>query len=209
MKFDAFLQQFVSLSVIDLPMILQISGESRQKTLQQLHQWVKRGLLLHLRRGMYTFADVYRKARLSPFFLANELMRPSYLSTRSALSYYDLIPEMVVQQTSVTTRITKTFQNSFGVFRYSFLKKDFFWGYKLVDMEGTSIKIAEPEKALLDFFHLAKGEWTEARLIEMRFQSLEQLKWRKLGKYANRWGSPRLLRITKTMEALYERGVIG
>lgn len=208
MKFDTFLKKFVSVPLLDLPMILQISDESRRKILQQLHQWVKKGLLIHLRRGMYVFADSYRKTEFSPFFLANELMRPSYLSTYSAFHHYGLIPEMVVQYTSVTTRITRIFQNSFGVFRYSSLKKDFFWGYKLLELDGSAIKIAEPEKALLDFFHLAKGEWTEARLIEMRFQNCDQLDWKKVTHYANRWGSPRLKKITKKLEELYERRVI-
>lgn len=209
MRFDAFLQQFSAVPLIDLPMILQISGESRAKTLQQLHLWARKGLVLRLRRGIYMLAEVYRKTEPSPYFLANELLRPSYVSTFSAFQQYGLIPEMVVQYTSVTTRTTRTFQNAFGVFRYSALKTDFFWGYRTMTLDGTAVKMAEPEKALLDFFHLTKGAWTEARLMEMRFQSLAQIDWKTLAQYVDRWGSPRLARITQQLRGLYERGIIG
>lgn len=209
MKFDDFLRHFSPLSLIDLSTISNISGESRKKILAQLHQWVKRDFLIHLRRGLYTFSDRYRKIPLSPYRLANEMLRPSYLSSFSALAYYSLIPEMVVEYTSVTTRVTRRFQNHFGTFSYSSLRREFFWGYTLLEIDQNSIKIAEPEKALLDFFHLNKKKWTRARLQEMRFQNFEQLNWKKMARYAKRWGSPRLKQVTRDLKEMHERGTLS
>ena len=55
-------------------------------------------------RGMYTFADRYRRVPVSPAALANALYSPSYVSGLWALGFYGLIPEGVSSYTSVTTR---------------------------------------------------------------------------------------------------------
>jgi hypothetical protein len=111
-----------------------------------------------------------------------------------ALSYYGLIPEKVVVYTSVTTRVTRRFTNRFGEFRYSKVKREYFRGLASLEIDGCGTWIAEPEKALLDFWYLSPGEWTRDRLFEMRFQNHEVVDPRKLLHHAEQWRSPRLLR---------------
>lgn len=194
MKLDQLFHIAGNLPWFDLPLLTQMTGEPKRQLTTQLSQWVRKGKVLPLRRGLYTLANHYRKIPLYPEHLANELLKPSYLSSHWALSYYDLIPEKVVTFTSVTTRITRKFQNDFGQFSYSSLKTDFFWGFLPVLLNEQPVWIAEPEKALLDIWHLDDGEWSENRLIEMRFQNTEQLDFKKLDHDAEKWASPRLQR---------------
>ena len=168
----------------------------------QLHRWVKAGKVLALRRGLYTLADPYRRVSLSPLKVANELCRPSYLSGIWALGFYGLIPEKIILFSSATTRVTRSFQNPFGTFRYSSLKKEFFWGFSARTIQGSEIWIANPEKALLDFWHLSHGEWTQDRLSEMRFQHGDNLDMDKLSEFTRRWGTPRLSRATSRYQEL-------
>ena len=107
---------------------------------------------------------------LTPSFLANQLYRPSYLSGLWALGYHDMIPERVVWLTSVTPRVPRRFENPFGIFDYRSIKQEAFFGYGKVQHGGQEILVARPEKALLDHWHLTAGEWTTARLSEMRYQ---------------------------------------
>lgn len=204
MKLDQLLHIAGELPWFDLPLLTQLTGEPKRQLTTQLSQWVRKGKVQSLRRGLYSLANPYRKVPLSTLRVANELMKPSYLTSHWALSYYGLIPEKVVAFTSVTTRTTRTFQNDLGRFSYSSLKKDFFWGFLPVLSDGATVWIAEPEKALLDLWHLYHGDWSEARLIEMRFQNTGQLDFKKLRQYAEKWGSPRLRRIvalfTKTSQ---------
>lgn len=202
MKYDQLIQAVGQLPWFDLPLLTQLSGEPKRQLTTQLHQWTLSGKLLSLRRGLYTLADAYRKARLSSLQLANEMIKPSYLTGLWALSYYGLIPEKVTAFTSVTTRVTREFQNAFGTFAYSSLKTDYFWGFVSVPIEGTQVWIAEPEKAVLDYWHLQRGEWTDARLMEMRFQNTEQLDFEKLDRYAEKWASPRLRLFTERFKKL-------
>jgi hypothetical protein len=147
-----------------------------------------------------------------PARLANQLYRPSYLSGLWALGYYDMIPERVVWLTSVTPRVPRRFENSFGIFEYRSIKQAAFFGYVTVPSGDRSIVIAEPEKALLDHWHLTPGEWTQERLEEMRYQHCQQVDKEKLQAYADRFRSPRLCRAVGrwlTVTAEDEKGTVA
>jgi predicted transcriptional regulator of viral defense system len=158
---------------------------------------MKQGKIIGLRRGLYTLAEIYRRAPLTAPSLAREIFRPSYLSGLWALGYYDLIPERVVRLTSVTSRPPRCFENSYGIFDYRNIKRDGFFGYQTASFGGSSIIVAEPEKALLDHWHLSPGEWTTDRLTEMRYQSSAPISPDRLRDYAARFRSPRLDRAAR------------
>lgn len=121
----------------------------------QLSLWVKKGYLLKLRNGLYVFAR--EMERLKKEEVACVLYEPAYISLESALSHYGFIPEMVYATVSVTARINRTFDNCFGRFIYRHVKRALFWGYKTVHTESGFYLLAEPEKALLDYFYLNLG----------------------------------------------------
>ena len=117
-------------------------------------RWVKKGYLIKLRNEYYAFAE----CKQTPDFqllVANKIYNPSYVSLHSVLSFYGMIPEMVVQTTSVTTLKTVRFTNDFGEFSYNNVKESLFFGYesKLLD-DRHSVLFATPEKALLDLLYL-------------------------------------------------------
>lgn len=194
MKFDDFVSMLPDLPFFDLAMIVQLSGEPREKVRTQLYRWRKDGKILSLRRGMYALADRYRRRRVHPAELANQLYRPSYLSGLWALGFYGLIPEMVVTHTSITTRVPRRFCNVFGTFRYFNIKRSGFFGYGTVEMQERKVLLADPEKALLDLWHLERGEWTPERMAAMRFQNTDLVNNDRLAQYVTRFKSPRLFR---------------
>ena len=67
-----------------------------------LTRWCGRGLLLKLRNQYYAFPEYLQMPDFSRY-VANRIYSPSYISLHSALSFYGMIPEEVVQLTSVTT----------------------------------------------------------------------------------------------------------
>lgn len=194
MKFSELLTQVGAMNSFDLPLLVQLSKAPRRQILVQLSQWVKKGRLVRLRRGHYAVAAPYRQVAHSVLQLAYELYRPSYLSVEWALSYYGIIPEKTVIYTNITTRVPRTFRNALGIFVYSHIKRDFFWGYRVYPIDDIPVWVAEPEKALLDYWHLHAGEWSVARLTELRLQNLDGVNLRALQAYAKKWGSPRLIR---------------
>lgn len=192
MKYDNLVNILGMQGWFDLSTIVQLSGERRDSLRIQLYRWCKSGKLLPLRRGMYAFPDRYSGRKINPAELANKLYTPSYLSSYWALGYYGMIPEHVSLFTSISSRVPRTFDNYFGVFRYRNIKLSAFFGYKSINIDGVQVLMAEPEKALLDLWHLEKGNWTLPRMIEMRFQGFEMVDPGKLKQYASHFNSRRL-----------------
>ena len=197
MTFDCILDLVAGQAVFDLATVLQLSGEKRAAVRTQLYRWTKQGKLVSLRRGMYALADRYRKVPINPAELANNLYRPSYLSGLWALGFYGLIPDKVETFTSVTPRVPRRFENELGRFEYRNVKQEYFFGYRGASIQGNLVLLADPEKALLDLWHLGRGTWSEDRMTEMRFQNQDAVNPGKLEEYAGRFDSPRLLRATK------------
>ncbi len=121
----------------------------------QFSLWVKKGYLIRLKNGLYAFRRGME--RLHGEEIAFLLCQPSYLSLESALAWYGFIPEIVYAFTSVTSRVTRTFENPFGRFIYRHMKSELLWGYVEMKTEHGQYLLAEPEKALLDYFYLNLG----------------------------------------------------
>ena len=185
----------------DLPTVAQLSGEPRRDVVNQLYRWSRAGKLIPLRRGMYALADRYRRVPVPPATLANALCFPSYLSGLWALGFFGLIPEGVPVYTSVTTRGPSRFDNAYGTFRYTAIKRSLFFGYRAVTIAGSEALVATAEKALLDLFHLHPGEWDRRRMIEMRFQQTEVVDRGRLRAFAQRIGKPRIHRAAEVWMA--------
>lgn len=209
MRFDALVRLAGSLPCFDLPLLMQAFDDPRAIVRVQLSRWMKQGKVIGLRRGMYTLADPYRRASVSPAALAGQLYRPSYLSGLWALGHHDMIPERVVWLTSVTTRGPCRFENPLGVFDYRNVKRACFFGFRPTICGTATVLVAEPEKALLDHWHLTEGEWTADRLAEMRYQHCEIVVPERLHDYARRLRSPRLDRAVARWLVLAARAEEG
>ncbi|OHE24691.1 MAG: hypothetical protein A2Z43_08985 [Syntrophobacterales bacterium RBG_19FT_COMBO_59_10] len=118
----------------------------------QLSLWVKKGHLIRLKNGLYAFSR--DKEKLRGEGIAFLLYQPSYLSLETALAWYGFIPEIVYAYTSITAKTTRTFENACGRFIYRHVKSELFWGYVQMNTDHGPYLLAEPEKALLDYFYL-------------------------------------------------------
>jgi hypothetical protein len=93
---------------------------------------------------------------------------------QSALSYYGFIPEGVFQVTSITTKRTRTLDTTKKRFIYRNIKKNCYFGYTLLPFKkGHHIRLAKPEKALLDLLYLDDTLNHEKAFEAMRFHKTE------------------------------------
>jgi len=133
-----------------------------------LTRWTKMGLLVRLRQSWYTFPEYAGLSDYSLYF-ANRIYQPSYISLFTALSFYGMIPETIVQTSSVSTLKTATFSSGMGTYSYQHLSPVHFFGYELKPMpDGRHLKIAQPEKALIDLIYLYPFYNTVNELLELR-----------------------------------------
>ena len=108
--------------------------------------------LIRVKKGIYLFGSDYAKRPYSPEVLANKIYGPSYVSAEYALSFWGLIPEGVMEVTSMTTGKSKRFSTPAGRFSYYHLKPmTFSVGVTHVRFSDEfGALIATPEKALAD-----------------------------------------------------------
>lgn len=120
-----------------------------------ISRYFKRRQLHKLKRGFYVSADFLEKHGLETsyvFYLANVLRTPSYVSSWTALQYYDLTTEAIATITSVTPKITRTYQTKAGTFIYQSINRELFKDFSLI--KGTfEFFIASPSKALFDLLY--------------------------------------------------------
>ena len=137
-------------------------------------RWTATGKLCQLRRGLYTLAAPFRKTIAHPFYVADHLVRASYVSCQSALAYSGLIPEYTPVVVSVTTGRPGRWDTALGVYDYHHVQTDFWRGYRSVDLgAGQQAFVAAPEKALLDLAYLQPGADSQGYLQELRLRNLE------------------------------------
>ena len=175
-----------------------------------LVRWQKKGYILRLRNRWYAFNDAESHENME-WLAANLIYAPSYISLHTALSWYNLIPEMVATTTSVTTRKTNKFSTSLGDFDYHRIKPELFgFGYSLEDMDvyrsnnSRKIMVATPQKAVLDFFYINSYYSSEKDMEDLRLNETELAKtinedfYHFLAKYECRALERRVLTMTKT-----------
>lgn len=162
LEFKKYMNHFTVFSVKDIQK--QFPGFNRMN----LYHWQKKGYIEKIRNKWYAFPD-NENSELNIFFIANKIYNPSYISLESALNYYGIIPEGVFIYTSVTTLKTKTIKTPKGIFRYSNINPEFFFGYELVMNHHKIIKIADLEKTLCDYFYFNTDIHSMDDINELRF----------------------------------------
>ncbi len=131
---------------------------------------VRKNNLIKLKRGLYeTSKDS------DPFIIANNLLLPSYISFETALSYYGMIPEKVytIKSASFKKNKKKTYKNYFGLFLYQDINsKAYPYGVNEIEIDGSKVLIASPEKALLDLLSVISPRNNKRELLNLLFDDL-------------------------------------
>lgn len=167
--------------------LLSLFPKENRKTLQnQLTEWVKRKYLIRLKRNLYELSEKGSPDIVIPdLYVANRLYLPSYVSLETALSIYNIIPEVAFGVTSVTTNVTRSFKNCYGRFSYFSCQPKAYTGYRLREYSGFEVAMAEEEKAVVDFLYFRFRGKQKPNFEEERFDQeiLRELNWKKLFKF--------------------------
>ena len=132
--------------IFSLSDLSQLTEEDKSSLAVQLNRLVKAGVIKRIAYGWYEnpFASPSHEE------IAMILRYPSYISMEYALSKHGILSQTVYTLTLVTTKLPYVYRTEEAVYEYHQISKNLFWGYKKDGM----VKIAEPEKALLDFIYI-------------------------------------------------------
>ncbi len=130
-----------------LQAILNLTRESARTTASRL---VDRGILIRLRRDLYTLVN----RSYSLFSLANALHQPSVISLETALNYWGLIVQVPQVIFSISLRSYR-YERDNTDFIYRRIEQSLF---RFGQVKAEDFYITEPEKALLDSLYMkSKG----------------------------------------------------
>ena len=192
MKFSEVMEIVADEPVFETELL--VAGQSDPTDVRrQLSRWTRAGKLHQVRRGLYALAPPFQKMKPHPFVVANRFVRSSYVTSQSALAFYDMIPEHVSTVTSVTTQRPGQWKTPLGIFRFQHIRSALFFGYHQTELgNGQQAFVATPEKALLDLIYLQPGADSVEYLRELRLQHLDQLNTPELARMADLIQKPKL-----------------
>jgi predicted transcriptional regulator of viral defense system len=167
-----------------------VPGRDRGLANLQLHQWARRGWIRRLKRGLFELAWP-EPASIPDLFVANRLYEPSYVSLDTAMLQHGLIPDVAAHVTSVTSGTTKRFLNHHGIFTYFSVMPRAFRGYAVITVERRQVRMADPEKAVVDRLYAAlrRGERLDSLTERWNRGRIRKLDRTRMYRYAGLFGA--------------------
>lgn len=149
---------------------------------QRLKLLVKRGWLIRIKQGYYAVVNLesHSFSNISPLVISGIFIPDSYVSFEHALNYHGYFDQLSDVVTCVTSRKSQKYR--FQNMNYHFIKtkETMMTGYKEVTIDGERTNIAEIEKAIIDFLHFRKDNYTVDLVLEKLFEAGKNLNTVKL-----------------------------
>jgi len=133
-------------------------GKAGRNLDAKLAQLKKIDYLVPLKKNLYVSDPFYQKANRIRYneYLAGILRSPSYLSLEYVLAKEKVVPQSVINFTSITLKSPRSYKNTSGTFLYRNLKSVLFTGFIEGNWGGKVIRRASRAKALFDWLYLQK-----------------------------------------------------
>lgn len=130
----------------DVAACLKISNVHASKVLARLGE---SGQIVRLTRALWAFPE-----KVNPLMLPQYLADPSpcYISLQSALYCHGMISQIPVVTYAVSLARTRRIQTPLGMVSIHHIEPSFFMGFETTGR--SAVRIATPEKALLDMLYL-------------------------------------------------------
>ncbi len=147
-------------------------------------------VVIELENGKYLVTGYDKKRVLSnPFYIATNIVVPSYISYWSILNYYGFTEQVPKFILVATTKQKKDMHFENYIFKYIQIKRGKLYGYKKKLIDEFPTFIAEPEKAIIDSIDLPNYAGGINEISKIIDNSLDSIDKRKLVEYAIRFPS--------------------
>jgi len=186
--------------------------EKNENTLNNnIKYWLKTKRLIALKNGVYIFSEKYKNENNKDFYfeyIANSLLKPSYLSLEYVMAKNQLLTDAVYTVTSITTKTTREFTNSLGTFRYYNIIPELFFGYKTIFVKNIPINVASKAKAVFDYIYLrfiknSKINENVIKELRINWENLNKNEFAEFCSYISRTKSKNLTMLLLIIKKLY------
>lgn len=186
----AILQYGRILNIHDLMSIFK-EDYSKASAHNRINLLVRSGWFRRIKQGLYLIIDSLTARSgvdVSLLSIANALVENSYVSLAHALNYYQLFDQYSATVVSVTTSNSKKYLFDSYTFKYAKIKQDMYFGFVEKIVNGKKIRLAEAEKALVDYLYLDKSFGSASLVFEKLKEHHQDIDINKLQEYALRSG---------------------
>lgn len=147
----------------------------------------KDGWLIRLKRGLYAISDLSNRGflSLSPYVIANLLVKNSYVSFETALNYRGIFDQLTSKVIAITTDSLKNKTIELNSTEYNFVsvQEKWFFGWEEVVIDSQSVRIATAEKALIDMIQFHKSKYSVDLVVEKLRLNRDSLNMERLQEY--------------------------
>lgn len=161
----------------DLAALLKVENSNANKIASRLAQT---GLIVPIRRGRWALRRSLNKLAIPEHLTAPY---PTYVSLQTALYHHGMISQIPAVTYAVSLARSRRYDTPIGTISIHHVEPEFFFGYEL-DESGI-VKIATPEKALVDVYYLSP---TRSRLFTKlpEIEIPRQFEWNKTFEIASK-----------------------
>jgi predicted transcriptional regulator of viral defense system len=154
---------YTKLKKLNLPVIqtndaaayLDINVNHASKLLSRIS---KTNQIIHIKNGVWVFPDT--DALILPSLLTSPF--PAYVSLQTALYFHNMISQIPNIIYAVSVGRTKIYKTPIATVSIHHIQPSFYFGHEEKGVDGL-LRMASPEKALLDIFYLSQ---TKTRLFK-------------------------------------------
>lgn len=159
----------------------------RQSVRNLINKLIKNGWFVKVKKGTYAIASLesHSFSNISPLVISRVFVSASYVSFEFALNHWGHFDQFPSKITSITSLKSKKYH--FQNLEYVFIKakSQIMIGYKEITLDGQKAKVAELEKALLDFLNFRKDSYTIDLVLEKLKEASSEIDSNKLIDYSN------------------------
>jgi len=176
--------------IITFDQIVAVFGDMYSRTYlkQMASRLAKTGWLVRLRKGEYFVTDLHNLGHttLSVYFLANHYVQNSFVSFAQALQYHGMYDQLLSTVVSLALSQHPPMRIAGITYRYVKTQPKYFYGYEEVRVDGRMVRIATPEKALVDMIQFHRTEGAVALVTEKLSEHQSDLDIARLTTYLSR-----------------------
>ena len=165
----------------------------------------KAGWLKRIKRGLYLVIDSLTsraQTDISMLSIANALVEDSYVSLAHALNHYQMFDQYSTTIVSMSKKESKRYLFDNHTFKYVKVKSDLYFGFTEIGIDGQKVRVAEAEKALLDYLYVDNSFSTASLVFEKLRDHHRYLDIYKLQKYSLVFGATIIRKIGFLLDQL-------